>query len=251
MAPQEELIDRLMMSAYQAGDQERFIELAGQRRTMMSEEERRGRQAIAGYAAQILATVPPEQRQAAIRQGLAQLGIDPSETGIDDISDPAQLEQALILEIARGDPEGAAREGVRVQGTRTEYRRPEMVDQGNQRVMVSTSGTNPGAVLGQFAVTADPNAVLVAQTQRRGQDVSAATARRGQDLEAQIARDRAALEARRVRVAEDEARTGRINTRERLEIDREANRIMAAASGLSDNQSNQSGPWTRYQNGRQ
>jgi hypothetical protein len=109
VAPETELLDALMMDAYQAGDQGRFIELAGQRREMMSDEEKAGRQAIAGYASQILERVPREQWQAAIRQAMEQLGIDPSQTTLDDITDPAQLEQALRLEIARGDPEAALR----------------------------------------------------------------------------------------------------------------------------------------------
>ncbi len=190
-APESELIDQLMMSAYQAGDQERFIALAGQRREMMSEEEKAGRQAIAGYASQILERVPRDQWPAAIRQAMAQLGIDPSQTRLDDITDPAQLEQALRLEIARGDPEAALR------SANLPFERVDLGDR--------DAPFNPrtGTYGQPVARGIDPNNRLSAETQRRGQDVSAATARRGQDVSARVAAEnrRSANERARIQAS--------------------------------------------------
>jgi hypothetical protein len=183
---QADLIDQMMVAAYQDNDMQRFTELAGQRQTMMSEEEQRGRQLIGSAAVQIL-NMPPEQRQAAVRMALEQFGVDPASTGIDDITDPAQLESALRFEAFRGAPADWVKEQIRVQGTRDEFRRPDIIDQGNQRTVVSMSGPTAGQAIQSFEVRPDPNAQLSAQTQRRGQDIQAQIAAQNRASQQRIA----------------------------------------------------------------
>lgn len=163
MSPQE-LNQRRLAAAYERQDWAMVAQLGPQVFSEMTDEEKRGRQLIGSAAVQIL-QLPREQRPAAIQMALQRFGIDPATVMIDDITDPAQLETALRFEAFLGDPGGWMEEQTRVQGTRDEYRRPEMVNQGNQQSLVSMSGTNPGAVLGRFQVQPSPNAVLSAQTQ--------------------------------------------------------------------------------------
>ncbi len=171
MSEQDDLQMQLEL-ARDRGDWSRFNALTERLQTSRQAATQATQQGEAAMAAQLL-RIPQTDRAEVVRRFLMERGIDAADTMLDDFLDDASLRARM----AGGNPGAAVEEGIRTQGTFDEYRRPEMVDQGNQRVMVSTSGTNPGSVLGRFAVSADPNAVLGAQTQRRGQDVQAQIAR--------------------------------------------------------------------------
>ena len=172
MPTQEEMMDGLMRQAWEGGFEDQFLELVQQRQARMSEEEKQGRAVIASAAGQIL-NLPPDQRGQAVMQALQQFGVDPADTKLDDyVNDPARLESALRFEMAMGNPAEAGKENIRVQGSRDEFRRPEIADLGGRRAVIGMSGQDAGQELASFRVSADPNAVLGAQTQRRGQDIS-------------------------------------------------------------------------------
>ena len=162
MASQEDLMDFEMKDAWDRGDLGYFDTLAKARRESMSAEELAGRQQIAVAAGQIL-RMPAEQRAAAVLQALQQYGIDPSMTKVDDyVNDPIKLESALKFEIMRANPEKAAEENIRVQGTFDQFRPFERQDFGG-----SIAPFNPRT--GEFGagtkVTVSPNTAATTSTQ--------------------------------------------------------------------------------------
>lgn len=182
MANQEELMDFEMKDAWDRGDLGYFDTLAKARRQSMSAEELAGRQQIAVAAGQIL-RMPSEQRAAAVMQALAQYGIDPSMTKVDDyVNDPIKLENALKFEIMRGDPEKAAEENIRVQGTFDQFRPFERQDLGN-RVGVFDPRT------GKFGegprIGLSPNTAATTSTQLRTAQIGAGSRIEAADLNRQ------------------------------------------------------------------
>jgi hypothetical protein len=110
---------------------------------------------------------------------LTRMGVQLSPTQIEGLRDPMTRQRVMNQLIAAGDPTKATQSALDVWKSRNEFRPFQFENAGG-----SIIGLDPrtGAKIGEFEKGVSPDAKLSANTQRRGQDVSAATTRRGQTL---------------------------------------------------------------------
>lgn len=110
---------------------------------------------------------------------LTRMGVQLSPTQIEGLRDPMTRERVMNQLIAAGDPTKATQSALDVWKSRNEFR-PFQFENAGDRIV----GLDPrtGARIGELEKGVSPDAKLSANTQRRGQDVSAATTRRGQTL---------------------------------------------------------------------
>jgi hypothetical protein len=110
---------------------------------------------------------------------LTRMGVQLSPTQIEGLRDPVTRDRVMNQLIAAGDPTKATQSALDVWKSRNEFR-PFQFENAGDRIV----GLDPrtGARIGEFEKGVSPDAKLSANTQRRGQDVSAATTRRGQTL---------------------------------------------------------------------
>lgn len=189
----QEIDQALFMDAIERGDVEQQIEF-GRKLVSSLDEGSKAQIMQLGAVASQLNALDDAQLIPAAKQTLDQMiesgMIDPDSVNIDEIIATGDVNRVRVeLRMLQGiaSPQDAVKEGIRVQGTRDEFRRPEVADLGGRRAVIGMSGNNAGQEIASFDVSADPNAVLGAQTQRFTAGVSAETQRRWQDIQAAIA----------------------------------------------------------------
>ena len=110
---------------------------------------------------------------------LERMGYQLSQTQIDGLRDPMTRQRVRNQLIAAGNPTKATESALNVWESRNK-RQPYQFENAGDRII----GLDPltGGQVSEFEKGASQDAILSSNTQRRGQDVSAATTRRGQTL---------------------------------------------------------------------